>query len=493
MQRFASLTVGIALAACAGQGGSRPDVSVPAPEVPERALAPKSAEALGIATTDFLLQPDDSAADAKVLELLDESRLGGSARPGAEDGSGPNALGVEPVTWDIHVEPYLYHDRVQYYLDFFQNEARPRFAVWLQRLPHYETMIRAELAAQALPEDLVYLALIESGYSNSAVSRSRAVGMWQFMKGTAKMYRLRVDSWIDERRDPFKATKAAAHHLADLRDRFGSMYLAAAAYNAGAGRVSRGLRRLPAAESDTGVEDDPEEMFFRLSDTRYLRRETKDYVPKLIAAALIAKQPEKYGFPPIAPPEPWVYDSIVVPDATGLDVLSRLADTSVRALQVLNPQLRRMATPPGTETLVRLPLGTGDRTRERYRDLPPRDRVTFLEHRVQKGETLGHIARRYRVSLTLLRDANPRVRPRALRIGSRLIIPTGGTVPRSASRRPASRNGASAATYHRVRRGDSLWVIARRYGITQGQLRSWNALSGDLIKIGQRLRVAPPG
>ncbi len=490
MQRISALGLACLLAACAGKTPA-PEVASPPPAPPPE--VPAEADVSTLTGAEFLMELEDSAADAAVLELLAESRPENPApaeagRLGA--GSGPNALEVSPVTWDIDVEPYVTHDRVQFYLDFFQGKARQRFAIWLQRLPRYEDMIREELAKRELPGDLVYLALIESGLANSAVSRSRAVGMWQFMKGTGKMYGLRIDSWIDERRDPFKATKAAAHHLADLRNRFGSLYLAAAAYNAGPGRVSRGLRRLPATDGEDPEYEGPDGDYFRLSDTRYLRRETKDYVPKLIAAALIAKEPEKYGFPPLLPSDPLVYDSIIVPDATGLDVLARLADASARALRALNPQIRRMATPPGRKTLVRLPLGTGDVTATRYAELPAKDRVTFLEHYVRKGETLGHIARRYRVSLSLLRDANPRAKPRALRIGMRLIVPTSGTIPKGV--RATASAPKSRGTYHRVRRGESIWLIARRYGISRRELQKWNGLKGSLIKVGQRLRVAPP-
>ncbi len=242
----------------------------------------------------------DSAADMSMLEQLaaahpdtGDSSLGSTGEAGSHGGA--NEL-ESAVTWDIDVETYNSHARVQYYLDFFQGFARERMAVWLTRMPRYEPMIRDKLREHGVPEDMVYLALIESGFSNSAVSRSRATGMWQFMKGTGKLYGLRIDSWVDERRDPIRATDAAARHLADLRDRFGSMYLAAAAYNAGAGKVGRGLKRLGDDEEE---EDNPDADFFRLYDTRFLRRETKDYVPKLIAAALIAKQPEKYGFPKI--------------------------------------------------------------------------------------------------------------------------------------------------------------------------------------------------
>src|SRR2546427_3315675 len=171
-----------------------------------------------------------------------------------------------------------------------------------QRLGRYEGMIRERLRAKGLPEALVYLTLIESGLSNTAVSRARAVGMWQFIAGTARLYGLTVDPWVDERRDPFRATDAAINYLADLRERLGSVYLAAAAYNAGVGRVERGIGRLPGEPDSVG-----DHTFFQLSDRRYLRRETRDYVPKLIAASLIAKQPGRYGFDDVSPAPPLVF------------------------------------------------------------------------------------------------------------------------------------------------------------------------------------------
>src|SRR5215210_1748975 len=187
----------------------------------------------------------DSAADEAVLEELATAHPDGdeSEEKGDQAEGGANALAA--VTWDIDVATYNSHDRVQYYLDFFQSRGRERMSIWLTRLPRYEGMIRDRLQREGLPGDLVYLALIESGFSNTATSRAKAVGMWQFMKRTAKGYGLRVDSWVDERRDPYRATEAATRHLKHLNDRFGSLYLAAAAYNAGGGKVSRGLRRLP--------------------------------------------------------------------------------------------------------------------------------------------------------------------------------------------------------------------------------------------------------
>jgi membrane-bound lytic murein transglycosylase D len=434
----------------------------------------------------------DSAADEAVLEEL------ATAHPETEEGDdkgeltaegGAKAL-AEAVTWDIDVETYNSHDRVQYYLDFFQTRGRERMSIWLTRMPRYEAMIRERLQRENLPGDLVYLALIESGFSNTATSRAKAVGMWQFMKATGRMYGLRVDSWVDERRDPFRATDAAARHLRDLNRRFGSLYLAAAAYNAGSGKVSRGIVRLPDEESDSVNSD---ATFFRLYDTKWLRRETKDYVPKLIAAALIAKEPHRYGFNP-GRVEPATYDSIVVPDMTGLDVLARLADTTVTAIRELNPQYLRLTTPPGRQSVVRLPAGRGLTTVAAYAELPPRRRVTFIEHFVSRGETMGGIAKRYRVSQAMLTAANPRVNSRRLRINQRIVVPTGGVLSTSVARRmsdPVVAAGTSTGAFHRVRRGETLSEIADEYGITQRELRLWNRLdSRGRIQAGQRLRVA---
>jgi membrane-bound lytic murein transglycosylase D len=289
-----------------------------------------------------------------------------------------------------------------------------------------------------------------------------------------------------------RATDAAVKHLRDLNRRFNSLYLAAAAYNAGSGKVSRGLGRLPDDESE-GINSDA--TFFRLYDTKLLRRETKDYVPKLIAAALIAKQPERYGFS-VDRQELFAYDSIIVPDMTGLDVLARLADTTVAAIRELNPQYLRLATPPGARSLVRLPLGHGPMTVAAYAELPPRQRVTFVEHFVARGETLSGIAVRYRVSQSLLLAANPKVKTRSLRIGQRVVVPTGGTLSTKVARRmaePVVAAGTTKRTFHRVRRGETVSEIADEYGISQRELLDWNGLdSRGRIRAGQRIRVSAP-
>jgi len=494
MSRFLLLLFLVCVAACGGGRTMPPVAPAASPDRAAVASAPGQALLPPAPALYTLVPPEelaaelrlaaDSAADEAVLEALDD------ARPADDDAEEP--LPATPVTWDIDVDTYHDHDRVQYYLDFFQGTGRERMGIWLTRMPRYERMIRERLQEQGLPGDLVYLALIESGFSNSATSRSKAVGMWQFMKGTAKGYGLRVDSWVDERRDPYLATAAAARHLRNLSDRFGSLYLAAAAYNAGAGKVSRGVRRLPDDDADSLNSD---ATFFRLYDTKLLRRETKDYVPKLIAAARIAKEPSRYGFA-VEAAEPATYDSIIVPTMTGLDVIARLADTTVAAVRELNPEYLRLATPPGVHSVVRIPAGRGPTTLAAFEQLPPERRITFLEHTVARGQTLSGIAARYGVSTRLVIEANPRVSGRKLRPGQRIIVPTGGAISTSVARRmadPVEPAASSPSGFHRVRRGETLSGLAAEYGVTVRQLRAWNALGEDgLVRAGQRLRVVAP-
>jgi membrane-bound lytic murein transglycosylase D len=473
-------------------------------------------------------QTKDSAADQAVLDTLrsgvpHDSTASRDSLAGARHvDSLPNVRGEEVVgeaerlfgpegrevvgaapqgpTFDIDVTSFSTNRRVLQYLEFFQVDARDRFEIWLSRLGRYQGMIRERLRAKGLPEDLLYLTLIESGLSNTAVSRARAVGMWQFIAGTARLYGLTVDPWVDERRDPYRATDAAANYLGDLVERLGSVYLAAAAYNAGAGRIERGIGRLP------GDPDSVSDLtFFQLSDRRYLRRETRDYVPKLIAASLIAKQPERYGFTDIQPLPPLVFDEILIPDATGLDVIARLADTTPAAIVELNPQFVRGVTPPGRSVTVRIPRGTGTAVAERYAALPVTQRITFVDHYVTAGQTLSDIAKRYHVTVTMIQSANPHLAPRALRVGQRVIIPMSGrVVPQSAwsappeprYRRTAHRSYGAAApansidASHRVQPGETATQIARRYGVSLGELLDYNDLDQhSVIRVGQIIKI----
>src|SRR5947207_1482435 len=254
-------------------------------------------------------------------------------------------------------------------------------------------MIRAKMKAGGLPEDMYYLALIESGFDNNAYSRAAAVGMWQFMTSTARGMGMRVDWWVDERRDPVKSTGAAVRFIRGLRDQFGSLYLAAAAYNGGPGRVARGLARY----ADDLENAHGEDAFFVLAEKDYLRNETREYVPQLIAAALIAKEPARYGMT-ITPQPVFVYDSVRVGAATPLAAVARAAGTSVSQLQELNPQILRGMTPPHDSVLVRVPVGSADGFATALAALPKGDRVATFTVESKKGQNFESIAHKNGIS-----------------------------------------------------------------------------------------------
>jgi len=420
-------------------------------------------------------------------------------------------------TWDIDVASYAEHDRVQYWMGYFTGRSRWHFERYLERLGRYDSMIRTRLGDAGLPRDMIYLAMIESGFNQLARSRSGAVGLWQFMPSTARLYGLEVSTWVDDRRDPYRATDAAVRFLSDLNSRFGSLYLAAAAYNGGPGRVQRGLRR---GEFD-GMEN-RDEVFFAMADdgNRYFRRETRDYVPKLIAAALLAKEPVRYGFTDLQAWSPLVYDSAVVSDAVGLDVVARLAGTTEDAIEELNPRYFRGVTPPDRRVWLRLPVGTADSVAVRLAALPPSDRVTIVTHYVERGETLSGISRRYHVTVEDIKSAN-HLRSSRINPGQRLVIPTSGararrsapagqasrsstrsTASRSTSTRSSSSGSSSAARsstatrtassrrMHVVREGETLSGIAERFHVSVTSLQSTNQLnSRSVIHPGQSLRI----
>jgi membrane-bound lytic murein transglycosylase D len=375
--------------------------------------------------------------------------------------------------------PLEVNDRVEAWIHYFQEVIPERFGLYLQRRGRYEPMIRQKLARAGLPQDLLFLALIESGMSPTAYSRARAVGLWQFISSTARLYDLEVSFWVDDRRDPPKATDAAIAYLSDLYEQFGSWYLAAAAYNGGPGRIRRGLSR-------AGVET-----FWDLAEGRALRSETRNYVPKLIAAAIIGRDPERYGFGHIVPDTPIEYDLVEVPDATTFDVIAEAAGTDEAMVRSLNPNFPRHATPPGRKVKLRLPVGTGTQFASNYSEIPPSERVRWQIHTVTRGQTLGQIAQRYGSSVTALRAANNNVNPRRLRIGQQLVVPRGrapapATATASNQTRTTQADGPTTIT---VRRGDTLWAIARRYSVSTSDIMSWNNLRSTVIKPGDRLQI----
>ena len=417
----------------------------------------------------------------EALKIFGDS-IGAPAAPAEEE--------AEEPTWDIDVRSYETHKRVAYFIDRYQHSARESFARWLKRGGRYEPMIRSKLHAAGLPEDLTYLALIESGYDPNAYSRAAAVGMWQFMASTARSSGLRVDWWVDERRDPVRSTDGAIKFLKYLNEQFGSLYLAAAAYNGGPGRVSRGLTRY-ADELDGQTGDDA---FFALAETDYLRAETRDYVPRLIAAALVAKDPESYGFD-IDYDSALVYDSVRVGPATPLAAVAKAAGTSVSNIIELNPEVLRGMTPPRDSFTVRVPLGTAESFDSLFAALPREERTAWKRVTSRKGETIRQLAKRARVSTKELLWFNPSLHvsrsghvgggksvlfPRADVVAAALNVPDP-----SIERYGSSRNARS----HIVRRGESLGLIAQRYHTTVKSIMRLNGLRKSIIYPGQVLIV----
>jgi membrane-bound lytic murein transglycosylase D len=321
-------------------------------------------------------------------------------------------LGEEPSNaFDFDI-PIVINARVEQFIECFQTTARERFVTWLARSQKYIPFMKDLFKAHGLPEDLVYIAFIESGFDPYAYSRSKAAGQWQFIRWTGKRYGLRVDWWVDERRDPEKSTIAAAKYLKDLYERFDCWFLAAAGYNAGEYKILRAMKRYR-------TED-----FWKLAEYRYLKRETKNYVPQMIAVALIAKDPERYGFADVEYQEPLRYEKVRVPELTGLSLVAKACETSVEEIKDLNPALQRGVTPPRDGAYeIRIPFGTKDLFLKNFEALQPLEKFQFKTHSVKTGETLGGIARLYRVDLEALLELNNLKKTSRISKGTILLIP----------------------------------------------------------------------
>ena len=380
--------------------------------------------------------------------------------------------------------------RVERFIRYFQEAGRDRFEVWLSRSGRYSEMMREILGKYGLPGDLIYLALIESGFSPKAYSVARAAGPWQFIAGTAKRYELRIDWWADERRDYEKSTHAAARYLKDLYGMFESWPLAAAAYNAGENKIQRAVARY---KSDDYAE---------LIRYRYLARETKDYVPKMLAALSIARDPEKYGFGNVVYESPLEFEKAVVSGGTDLAALGRIIGVPGESLREWNPELRRFCTPPKQETYeIRIPKGYGLIVDERMDEIRSDAKVTFLHHDVRKGETLASLSEKYGTPVSTLKEING-LRRDSLRRVSRLVIPvTGLSAEDSVPGKEVSPaqlemahmkidEGLRRGQRVRVRRGDTLSGIAKKARVSVKQLARANRLKpGSVLRVGVVLRI----
>ncbi len=379
--------------------------------------------------------------------------------------------------------PLEVNERVVAWMDYFSGSGERHFSRYLARSGRYVPMMQDILRKHGLPQDLVYIALIESGFNTHAQSHAAAVGPWQFIKGTGRRYGMRIDAWVDERRDPVKSTHAAARYLKDLYREFSHWYLAMAAYNAGEGRVRHAI-------ADSGSRN-----FWVHADSskKYLRAETRDYVPKYIAANIMAKMPREFGFGEVDYWEPQEYDIVHIPSQTDLDVAAKCAGARRSELEELNPELSLGATPPNvTQYALRIPKDRKEQFRVAYAKVPKEERVKLVVHHVRRGERLISIARKYGVSSRALARANGIGRRARLRTGTQLIIPIGAAYKvRMASLDEGGGDKKSTKKLtHKVRKGDTVGGIAHKYGVTVSQLKQWNGLNKrGTIRVGQRLKI----
>ena len=394
-----------------------------------------------------------------------------------------------------HDVPIPQNSRVLSYVELFQGRLRDYIHESLTRGTKYLPMIENVFRAEGLPLDLAYIPIIESGFKTNALSRAKARGPWQFMKATAGEMGLRQDWYVDERSDPEKATVAAAKYLKTLHKLFkGDWHLVLAAYNGGLGRVQRALKR-------SGADD-----FWQLSESsKYLPRETREYVPLILAAIIVAKNPIQYGFS-ITPQDPIAYEKVTVPRAVDLRRVAEWTGVSIDEIQALNPELRRWTTPVKYEYAVKVPVGTAEHLRDKLSAAAPEDLVALRWHTVKRGETLATIARRLRVSRADLAEANQLSVRSRVATGQRLIIPrapatllaarTERTPPPAVASRAiggsapmASGKQRSQQITYRVKRGDTLTSIAHLFDTTVDKIKSWNRLRSSQIAAGDRLKI----
>jgi membrane-bound lytic murein transglycosylase D len=365
--------------------------------------------------------------------------------------------------------PLMMTDQVAGYINYFSNRGRGTIERALARSGRYEDMIRRTLREEGVPQELIYLAQAESGFHPLAVSRAGARGMWQFMGSRAKGYGLERSWWVDDRQDPEKATRAAAHHLHDLYNEFGDWYLAMAAYNSGPGTVQSAVKR-------TGYAD-----FWELYRRNALPKETRNYVPIIVAVTIMAKNPAQYGLDSITKDKPVPYDTVKIDYPIDLRLAAECVDATAEDLSDLNPSLLRMTTPKFTDKgeafELHLPAGTAAKFETAVAAIPADKRVWWRYHKVQAGETLAAIARTYHTTPKAIAEANDLDdgATSGLEPESRLIIPI------APGKETDSSTYAHATTHYKIRKGDTVESVAENFGVSAKMLRSWNHLKGDSL------------
>ncbi|WP_413944260.1 LysM peptidoglycan-binding domain-containing protein [Bdellovibrio sp. HCB-162] len=415
------------------------------------------------------------------------------------DPEGPKVVDQELESIPTEVNPL-----VEKWIAYFQGRGRPHMERYLARSTRYEKLMKKVLRDNGLPEDLFYIALIESGFSSQATSHAAAVGYWQFIRGTGKRYGLEISAFVDERRDPVFATQAAAEYFKGLYSVFGSWYLAMASYNVGENRVKREVMNHYTRD------------FWELARKKRLPKETINYVPKFIAAKMIGKDPAKYGFDDIDYLPPIEFDHITLKQPVNLRSMAEKLNLNYEDFKALNPKFKgEVATVKGEELILRIPPGTTEAATVAANESVVAN-VQFIAdsgdtqaYRIRRGDTLSTVARKYRTTVAYLRDLNDLPRRKPLRVGMRIYVPDRTPIrdrtsvnrsivakksaPADSGIQKVSATVSADGRYYIVQSGDSLFTIARKYSTSVSELQRLNSIKrGRTLKVGMKLRVPTP-
>ena len=394
-------------------------------------------------------------------------------------------LGVRIVNKNFDL-PVEYNEEVEHWVRYFTGPGRRHFAVYMERKAKMEPIILPRLREAGLPEDLIYLAMIESGFSTAAHSHAGAMGPWQFIKSTGRLFGLESNWWRDERRDPIKSTEAAIQYLSRLYEEFEDWQLACAAYNSGERKIRRAISRLNTRD------------FWTIArDRKALKRETKDYVPKMLAAAIIGKNAEQFGFQTYpADPSLLQFEEVAIPKAENLRTIARVANISREQLFELNPELLRCCTPPQKAPFtIRVPRESAPALVAAIEAGEIGRYADFRRHVVKRGDNLSSIAARNGVPVEAILSMNEIRSVRALKPGTELVIPDRGRTVASVEKRVTSRAKKPApvghkAVTHVVQKGDTLYGISRRYAVRIEEIRRWNAIERSKnLRPGSRIKL----
>lgn len=428
---------------------------------------------------DSVVREEDGAIRAQ--GVYNEDKDLDSFRVGDADGPKVTATEFESIPLEVN-------EQVEKWINYFQGRGRPHMERYLSRSTRYEKLMKKVLKDNGLPEDLFYIALIESGFSSRATSHASAVGYWQFIRGTGKRYRLEINQFVDERRDPVLATQAAADYFRDLYTMFDSWYLAMASYNVGENRVKREVRNHNTRD------------FWELHRKRRLPRETMNYVPKFLAAKMIGTDPAKYGFADVDYMPPIEFDHIYIDKAVNLRVMAEKMNYNYEDFKALNPKFKGEVAPLKKDTLsLRIPPGMNTIALAAASESVV-ENIQFVAdsgdtetYRIRRGDTLSGIAQRYRTTVAFLRDINELPKKKILKVGMRIQVPDRTPV---SNKRPvvkkavATKSKKLSGPFYIVQNGDNLTLIAQRYSTTVSELMRLNKMRrGSLIKSGSRLRV----